>query len=96
MESNAPAKTAQMSTSDLLRMAAERAEHYVQTIDERRVAPSNIEIAALSRFHEPFPKSSTDPRDVLTMLDELGSPAESAVPPWSVPAVLGRSDNRQI
>jgi glutamate/tyrosine decarboxylase-like PLP-dependent enzyme len=78
MESKAPAKTVQSSTPDLLRLAAECAERYVQTIHGRRVAPSDMEIARLSRFGEPFPKSSTDPRDVLNMLDELGSPATVA------------------
>ena len=78
MESKAPAKTAHVSSRNVLRIAAERAEHYVETISERRVAPSNEDIAVLSRFHEPLPESSTDPREVLTMLDEVGSPATVA------------------
>jgi glutamate/tyrosine decarboxylase-like PLP-dependent enzyme len=80
MPSKAEAKASNLDvdTSSLLQAAAERAEQYVRTIRDRRVAPSAEAIAALSRFHEPFPESPTDPREVVTMLDEVGSPATVA------------------
>lgn len=62
----------------LLSLAAERAQHYMETVAERRVAPAEKDLAALARFHEPLPESSSDPADVLKMLDEIGSPATVA------------------
>jgi glutamate/tyrosine decarboxylase-like PLP-dependent enzyme len=64
--------------NELLRLAAERAERYIETIGERRVAPGTDELAALARFHEPLPESPSDPREVLEMLDGIGSPATVA------------------
>ena len=72
------AQTAPFATQDLLRSAAQRAQHYIDTVAGRSVAPAAKAVAALARFHEPFPASSSDPRDVLQMLDELGSPATVA------------------
>jgi len=51
------------------------ATHYASTAHERRVSPAASAVAALQRFHEPFPETSSDPIDVLEMLDEIGSPA---------------------
>ena len=59
-------------------MAADRARRYVRDIGERRVAPADNELAALSKFHEPFPERSSDPGEVIAMLDDLGSPATVA------------------
>jgi glutamate/tyrosine decarboxylase-like PLP-dependent enzyme len=63
---------------ELLRFAAERAQCYRDGIAERRVAPGEKEVAALARFHEPFPQAPSDPRKVVEMLDEIGSPATVA------------------
>ena len=68
----------QLITPDVLSMAADRARRYVRDIGERRVAPADNELAALSRFHEPFPERSGDPGEVIAMLDDLGSPATVA------------------
>jgi len=65
-------------THDLLGLATERAQRYLETIRDRRVAPSDKDVAVLSRLHEPFPNSSSDPREVLKTLDEIGSPATVA------------------
>lgn len=63
---------------DALSLAAERAERYVREIGRRRVAPGEREIRELERFRETFPEGPSDPRRVVAMLDELGSPATVA------------------
>jgi glutamate/tyrosine decarboxylase-like PLP-dependent enzyme len=63
---------------DVLGMASDRARRYAREIGERRVSPSDEGIAALARFHEPFPERPTDPRAVVATLDEIGSPATMA------------------
>src|SRR6266853_877150 len=63
---------------DALSLAAERGQRYAREIRERWVAPTEAQINELSKFHEAFPESSTDPRSVVAMLDELGSPATVA------------------
>jgi glutamate/tyrosine decarboxylase-like PLP-dependent enzyme len=76
-----PAETAPQSNriaKDALAVAAERSRRYIQGVADRRVAPGERELAALSQFHEPFPESSTDPSEVIAMLDEIGSPATVA------------------
>jgi len=62
----------------LLTRAAEMAMRYASAASERRVAPAEAALAALQRFHEPFPESGCDPEEVLSMLDEIGSPATVA------------------
>jgi glutamate/tyrosine decarboxylase-like PLP-dependent enzyme len=39
------------------------------------VAPAEAAVAALQKFHEPFPESGCDPEKVLIMLHDIGSPA---------------------
>ena len=65
----------QHDTSALLTRAAEMAKLYVSAAHVRRVAPTESAVAALQKFHEPFPEAGCDPHQVLEMLDELGSPA---------------------
>jgi glutamate/tyrosine decarboxylase-like PLP-dependent enzyme len=62
-------------TSALLARAAEMAKRYVSAAHERRVSPEASAVAALQKFHEPFPEAGCDPHEVLERLDELGSPA---------------------
>ena len=71
-------ETAPNVTEDALSLAAERARRYVREIGERRVATATDDVAALAKFHEGFPETPSDPRDVVRMLDELGSPATVA------------------
>ena len=65
-------------TDALLNFAAERARQYVQQISGRRVAPDQKTLAALAKFHEAFPEESSAPQDVISMLDQIGSPATVA------------------
>ena len=60
---------------NLLNDAAQRALRYLDELDARSVAPSAEAVQGLSRFHEPLPELSTDPREVLALLDQIGSPA---------------------
>src|SRR5689334_17145114 len=62
----------------LLRDAAERAIRYLNELDERSVGPTAEAIAALSVLDAPLPESSSDPADVLALLDRVGSPATTA------------------
>jgi glutamate/tyrosine decarboxylase-like PLP-dependent enzyme len=66
------------AANDVLSFAAERAQSYVRDIRERRVAPTEKDVAALSKFREAFPAESSDHCDVVAMLDEIGSPATVA------------------
>jgi glutamate/tyrosine decarboxylase-like PLP-dependent enzyme len=59
--------------------AARRAQRYREAIHARRVAPAPDAVAALARFHEPFPEGPCSPEDVLGLLDDIGSPATVAV-----------------
>jgi len=65
-------------TSETLHFAAQLARKYVERIGERRVAPAENDLLGLEKFHEAFPDAPCDPRDVLRMLDEFGSPATVA------------------
>jgi glutamate/tyrosine decarboxylase-like PLP-dependent enzyme len=63
---------------DALSFAVERAERYVREIGSRRVAPAPDDVAALAKFKEKFPETGSSPREVVRILDELGSPATVA------------------
>jgi glutamate/tyrosine decarboxylase-like PLP-dependent enzyme len=58
--------------------AAARARRYWQGLDERRVSPAPDALARLTELEEPFPSEQSDPRAVLALLDEIGSPATLA------------------
>src|SRR5437868_2543131 len=55
-----------------------RAARYLGTLDRRSVAPSAEAIANLARFDESLPDQGTDPSTVLSLLDDVGSPATVA------------------
>ena len=63
---------------DLLQEAAERARRYHDGLDARGVAPTPEAVARLARLKEPLPEKPSDPRAVLALLDEVGSPATVA------------------
>ena len=65
----------QSQSGDVLTLAAERAQQYVGAAGHRKVAPSELAMAALAELHEPFPSSPDKPSEVIARLDELGSPA---------------------
>ena len=58
--------------------AAARAKRYWQSLSERRVSPASDALARLTELEEPFPADQSDPRAVLALLDETGSPATLA------------------
>lgn len=62
----------------LLQDAAQRGIRYLAGVNERSVAPTLAAVAGLAHFAEPLPATPTDPAQVLTMLDEIGSPATVA------------------
>ena len=64
--------------SDLLGDTANRAQHYVESIGDRAVAPTPEALAALDGFDEPMPEDGLDGTDTIEMLDRLGSPATFA------------------
>jgi glutamate/tyrosine decarboxylase-like PLP-dependent enzyme len=65
-------------TLEALNAAVPRARRYVEAIADRSVAPSAEALADLSKFHEPFPEHGADASEVVSTLDELGSPATVA------------------
>jgi glutamate/tyrosine decarboxylase-like PLP-dependent enzyme len=77
MKTQTPVAT-RSASHDVLGFAADRAQRYVQEIGERRVAPEPGDVAALAKFHEKFPEMGSDSREVVRVLDELGSPATVA------------------
>ena len=69
----------QTQISEILTLAAKRAQQYVRDVAGRRVAPSEAAVSALAELHEAFPQSSCDPSDVIAKLDEIGSAATVAI-----------------
>src|SRR5438309_5952710 len=63
---------------DLLGLAARRAVAYLQSVPARAVAPSEAAVRGLARFAEPLPQGPSDPREVIDLLDRIGSPATVA------------------
>ncbi|HET7535630.1 MAG TPA: aminotransferase class V-fold PLP-dependent enzyme [Candidatus Didemnitutus sp.] len=63
----------------ILADASTRAIRYLESLDQRPVAPSAAAIAGLRAFDEPLPAGPTDPAATLRLLDEVGSPATMAM-----------------
>ncbi|TMG81454.1 MAG: aminotransferase class V-fold PLP-dependent enzyme, partial [Betaproteobacteria bacterium] len=63
----------------LLRETADRAARYLESLDERSVAPASDAIDALAAFDVPLQNEAIDPAKVLAQLDSIGSPATMAV-----------------
>jgi glutamate/tyrosine decarboxylase-like PLP-dependent enzyme len=61
--------------NELLHDAARRGQLYTSNAIRRRVAPTPDAIASLEYLAGPLPDEPTDPREVLAMLDDCGSPA---------------------
>src|SRR5512139_38732 len=64
---------------ELLQTALDCSVEYLQGLQNRSVAPSAEAIARLAELDEPLPDRPSDPRDVLRMLNEFGSPATMAM-----------------
>jgi glutamate/tyrosine decarboxylase-like PLP-dependent enzyme len=62
----------------LLKRVAERAADYLKTLDSRSAAPTPEALQKLSRLDEPLPEHPTDAEEVISLLDEIGSPATVA------------------
>lgn len=65
---------------DLLKLAAERSINYLENLDQRRVAPSSEALFRLEELDKPLPDEPTEPEKVLSILDDIGSPATVASP----------------
>jgi aromatic-L-amino-acid decarboxylase len=65
-------------SSDVLKLAADKARSYVRDIWERRVSPSEASLAALGELNEPFPGFPCEPCEVIRRLDQIGSRATVA------------------
>ena len=66
------------SMKTLLLDTAERAAQYLEGIADRRVAPSPADVAGLEALAGALPELPCDPSEVLSMLDDFGSPATVA------------------
>ncbi len=64
---------------ELLHSTAERASRYLEDIQERRVRPSPEAIRGLEQFLEPLPDQPADPEEVLSLLDDFGSPGTTGM-----------------
>ena len=63
---------------ELLAETAVRAARYLAAMDARRVAPESEDIVRLAALGGPLPENPCDPREVLALLDDVGSPATVA------------------
>jgi len=62
----------------LLSDVARRAAHYLDGVNHRSVAPSPEALDNLRKLDGPMPDTPSDPAEVLSLLDEVGSPATVA------------------
>jgi glutamate/tyrosine decarboxylase-like PLP-dependent enzyme len=65
--------------SRLLADVSKRAIRYVEGLDSRPVSPSASAIAGLKAFDEGLPETPGDPSETLRLLDDVGSPATTAM-----------------
>ena len=63
----------------ILEEAARRAIAYTETLDARKVRPDADAVRGLAALDEPLPAASTDPSEVLRILDATCSPASMAM-----------------
>ncbi len=63
---------------ELLTLAAERSIAYLADLDQRHVAPSSEALSRLKELDRPLPDEPTKPEIVVTILDDIGSPATVA------------------
>jgi glutamate/tyrosine decarboxylase-like PLP-dependent enzyme len=64
--------------NELLAETADRAAKYLAGLADRPVAPSPAAVARLDALGGPLPESPRDPKEVLALLDDVGSPATTA------------------
>ena len=58
--------------------AAERGARYVEGLGSRRVVPSQADLEGLANFPMVLPSNPTEEREIIALLDHLGSPATVA------------------
>ena len=63
----------------LLNLTAETAARYLETLEDRSVAPSQEALAGLAELDEPLPELPMEPKGVLETLDRIGSPATTGM-----------------
>jgi glutamate/tyrosine decarboxylase-like PLP-dependent enzyme len=63
---------------DLLQDAADRASQYLRALPERRVAPSEADLAQLTELGGDLPSGPIPDDEILALLDRVGSPATVA------------------
>ncbi len=63
---------------DLLERTTERAVRYLAKLDARTVDAPFDAVARLDELDQPFPDEPTSPKDVIALLDDVGSPATVA------------------
>jgi glutamate/tyrosine decarboxylase-like PLP-dependent enzyme len=68
-----------MPTDVLLADASRRAIRYLEGLDSRSVAPTASAVAGLRAFDERLPEKPGNPAETLRLLDEVGSPATTAM-----------------
>ena len=64
---------------NLLENAAQRAIHYLETVNDRPVAPDALAIGGIDAFDTQLPQGPTDPAHALALLDRIGSPGSMAM-----------------
>ena len=64
---------------EILNDACARAVRYLAGLESRPVAPAAAAVARLGAFEEPLPAGPGDPAETLRLLDEVGSPATTAM-----------------
>jgi len=65
--------------NSLLSDAAVRGQRYLESLGDRSVRPSPEAVKALAGFDRPLPDGPGRPEETLRLLDELGSPATTAM-----------------
>jgi glutamate/tyrosine decarboxylase-like PLP-dependent enzyme len=82
MERSDPDLSADLRSDDMRELlidAAGRAIDYLHGLDARAVAPAPAAVQALDGFDTALPDAGSDPREVIALLDRLGSPATMAM-----------------
>jgi glutamate/tyrosine decarboxylase-like PLP-dependent enzyme len=63
---------------ELLEVTAARSAQYAAGLDTRRVVPAPQDVARLEMLGGPLPQAPSDPKEVLALLDDIGSQATVA------------------
>src|SRR6202045_1358734 len=71
-------KTPEIATRELLEDAASRGIRYREGLSARGVFPRASALQRLEKLAGPLPGKPSDPREVLRLLDDIGSPATVA------------------